>query len=117
MGESNGRDTYGAERHKKRACSSVAEAVIAEHSEGHNEAQNCADTNPAKYGARLVAKCRAIWYEILRLVNDGPSGHLESRANCPISRLARPSDNFGDSPPRSCRAKQKRRTSSVKLWV
>jgi hypothetical protein len=31
--------------------------------------------DPAKYGSRLVAKGRAIWYEIFRLVDDGPIGN------------------------------------------
>jgi hypothetical protein len=44
--------------------------------------------DPAKYGSRLVAKCRAIWYEIFRLVDDGPIGNnisteLRQTAQCP----------------------------------
>lgn len=42
--------------------------------------------DPAKYGSRLVAKCRAIWYEIFRLVDDGPIGNKNIATELPTTR-------------------------------
>jgi hypothetical protein len=42
--------------------------------------------DPAKYGSRLVAKCRAIWYEIFRLVDDGPIGNKNIATELPTMR-------------------------------
>ena len=42
--------------------------------------------DPAKYGSRLVAKCRAIWYEMFRLVDDGPIGNKNIATELPTLR-------------------------------
>ena len=42
--------------------------------------------DPAKYGSLLVAKCRAIWYEIFRLVDDGPIGNKNIATELPTIR-------------------------------
>jgi hypothetical protein len=39
-----------------------------------------------KYGSRLVAKCRAVWYEIFRLVDDGPIGNKNIATELPTIR-------------------------------
>src|ERR1700674_2108214 len=38
---------------------------------------------PPKYGSRLVAKCRATWYEIFRLVDNGPIGNKNIATELP----------------------------------
>src|SRR5260370_22214988 len=42
-----------------------------------------------KYGSRLVAKCRAVWYEIFRLVDDGPIGNKNIATELPTTRPER----------------------------
>ncbi len=50
--------------------------------------------DPPKYGSRLVAKCSAIWYEIFRLVDDGPIVNKNIATELPTIRGVEPQGQF-----------------------
>src|ERR1700687_4834045 len=63
----------------------LCKTMAAANSDGGN-AIRAIRQDPAKYGSRLVAKCRAIWYEIFRLVDDGPIGNKNIATELPTLR-------------------------------